>query len=375
MTMPSPSMTNQSLLLAVSKRMLSGGMIMKKSLALALVLMFVSSTALAFHDGGVARCSGCHTMHNSQNGVPVDPDSPNGNPWLLNKGTPSDTCLNCHAQSRGGFVYNLDPLNPIFSAAGSFVFLLEDNLNDSGRGAAIPGDAAGHNIIAPAYGLGADATLTSAPGGTFPASQMACSSCHDPHGRDTFRLLYGVGAIQDGLYTFTAPAPQAVGTRYGSVETASNHTAYQAGMSAWCGNCHGDYHTATTSKIVHPSGTMLGATIATNYNLYNGTDDVRGGNAASAYLTLVPFEDVANTDIASTAGPSASSRVMCLSCHRAHASSGPDAGRWDFTIQFMNQDGVASGSFPIPNPYLSDNQRSLCNKCHVKDEFDAPFSK
>ena len=79
----SPALTTRSLLLAVSNRMLSGGMKMKKTLALALALVFVASSALAFHDGGVARCSGCHTMHNSQDGVPVDPDSPNGNPWLL----------------------------------------------------------------------------------------------------------------------------------------------------------------------------------------------------------------------------------------------------------------------------------------------------
>ncbi len=369
----SPALTTRSLLLAVSHRMLSGGMKMKKTLALALALLFVSSTALAFHDGGVARCSGCHTMHNSQNGVPVDPDSPNGNPWLLNNATPSDTCLGCHAQSRGGFVYNSDPLNPIFSAAGSFVYLLEDNLNDTGRGSAVPGDAAGHNIVAPGYSLGADATLATAPGGTYTSSQLGCSSCHDPHGRDTFRLLYGVGTIQDGFYTFTQPAPVAEGGRYGSLETVDNHTAYQSGMSAWCGNCHGDFHSATTSKLVHPSGQALGATIATNYNLYNGTDDIRGGAAATAYLPLVPFEDPSTT-ITSTAGPTASSRVMCLSCHRAHASSGPDAGRWDFAVGFMNEDGIG-GSFPIPNPYLSDNQRSLCNKCHIKDEFDAPFAK
>lgn len=29
----------------------------------------VNGTALAFHSGGVAHCDGCHTMHNSENGV------------------------------------------------------------------------------------------------------------------------------------------------------------------------------------------------------------------------------------------------------------------------------------------------------------------
>ena len=60
---------------------------------------------------------------------------------------------------------------------------------------------------------------------------------------------------------------------------------------------------------------------------------------------------------------------MCLTCHRAHASSGPNAGRWDFNITFLSEDGLESGSYPLPDPYADPAQRSLCNKCHVKDEF------
>jgi hypothetical protein len=62
---------------------------------------------------------------------------------------------------------------------------------------------------------------------------------------------------------------------------------------------------------------------------------------------------------------------MCLTCHRAHASSAADAGRWDFQVTLLHEDGAESGSYQIPDPYASTNQRSLCNKCHNKDEFDA----
>ena len=99
------------------------------------------------------------------------------------------------------------------------------------------------------------------------------------------------------------------------------------------------------------------------YNLYNGTADSTGGTAATAYLAAVPFEDPAMT-MTSTSGPTASSRVMCLSCHRAHATSGPFAGRWDFYIDRLGDDGIVSGSYPIPNPYLDPNQEPLCRKCH-----------
>ena len=49
---------------------------MTKIFALAFAIVFVASPALAFHDAGVAHCNGCHTMHNSQDGALVDPDSP-----------------------------------------------------------------------------------------------------------------------------------------------------------------------------------------------------------------------------------------------------------------------------------------------------------
>ena len=53
----------------------------------------------------------------------------------------------------------------------------------------------------------------------------------------------------------------------------------------------------------------------------------------------------------------------------AHASSAADAGRWDFNVTLLEEDGDAFGTYPLPNPY-DENQRSLCNKCHGQDEFD-----
>ena len=368
------------------------GMKGMKVLALTLVagaVALFAGGAFAFHDGGVAHCNGCHTMHNSQDGALVDGDSPNGNPWLLIDATPSDVCLSCHA-TRLGAVFAVDVKNPAREiGGGNFIFLLEDNLNDghgggdlndpndpnSGWADAIPGDAAGHNLNAPGYGLSADVTLSTAPGGTFPGANLGCSSCHDPHGSDTFRLLYGAGRLVQDFYTFTNEAPDAVGTSIfgGPPESNSYHTAYNGDgpgtntMSAWCGNCHGNFHNNNT-QLIHPSGSTMKASVAGTYNLYNGTMDQLGAPAAP-YLAAVPFEDPSVTT-SSTTGPSASSLVSCVSCHRAHATSAPDAGRWDFSVTLLVEDGVESGSYAIPNPYPSDNQRSLCNKCHNKDAYD-----
>jgi len=334
------------------------------------IVALMSIPVMGFHDSGVAHCNGCHTMHNSQDGALVDPDSPNGNAWLLVDATPSDVCLGCHAEELGAVFWE-DVLNPASElGGGNFIFLLEDNINDGHGGAVEPitGDAAGHNLDAPGHGLAPDATLSQAPGGSFPAGVLGCTSCHDPHGTEDFRLLYGAGRTVQDFYTFTNAAPTAEGLPifFGS-ESNSNHTAYQGGMSAWCGNCHGDFHDNNT-QLVHPSGQTLGGTIATTYNLYNGSDDQTGGAVATAYLAAVPFEDAANTT-SSTAGPTASSQVSCITCHRAHATSAPDSGRWDFSVTFLHEDGVESNSYPIPNPY-NFPQKSLCNKCHNQDEFD-----
>ncbi|MDM7913897.1 MAG: hypothetical protein ACE15D_06755 [Candidatus Eisenbacteria bacterium] len=346
---------------------------MHRMIIIGLGICFVLATpSFAFHDGGVAACRGCHTMHNSEDGVPIDPDHPNGNAWLLKEANPSEMCLSCHATSRGKVFWN-DPLNPPpEKGAGNFTYLLEDNINDGHNGGQnpIPGHKAGHNIIAPSYGSVADPVLVTAPGGSFRSDHLACSSCHDPHGTQAFRLLYGAGRmVNDGYFLFENAAPTAEGINFSdSAPEANNyHTAYQGGMSAWCANCHGDYHNNGTA-LIHPSGETVGGSIADNYNMYNGTSDYEGGTQATAYLAAVPFEDASMT-IESTMGPSAGSQVSCISCHRAHATSAPNAGRWDFNLTLLAEDGVESGSYAIPNPY-DEHQRSLCNKCHVKDADD-----
>lgn len=335
------------------------------------VILLTHTSVWGFHDGGVAKCQSCHIIHNSENGS-SDPDSPNGNVYLLRFETASDLCLSCHAQQYGE-VLGTDPLNPPpEKGAGNFVFLLEDNINDASNGASnpIPGSASGHNLNAPSKGLTSDPNYTTAPGGTFSSSMLGCTSCHDPHGNTNYRMLYGIGPVQNNTYTFTNPAPVADGIDIElTSESKSNHNAYKSGMSDWCGNCHGmNYHmnSSNNSPLRHTAMQSLGSDITNRYNLYNGTDSPLGGNASIAYLPEVPFEDAGNT-INSTQGPSQNSKVMCLTCHRAHATSAPRAGRWDFNVGYLQEDGVASGSYPIPNPYQNSQQKQLCFKCHTED--------
>jgi len=331
-------------------------------IALACLVASLGGPASGFHDGGAGRCDGCHVMHDGN----VSP-GPAGD-VLLVAVSPSDVCLGCHDDSVGA-VMGGDPLvPPPERGGGNFVFLLEDNLNDAADGLTNPisGDAAGHSIIAPGRGLSADVRHTLAPGGTFPSFELGCTSCHDPHGNDNFRMLYGADPVQGGVTYFASPAPVAVGRSLSATESNSSHTAYKSGMSEWCGNCHGQYHDGTFSALEHPNGTNMDSDIVAQYNVYDGDANPTGGSSMTAYLAAVPFEDPGpTTSTSSTQGPTSLSRVMCLTCHRAHASSAPAAGRWDFNVSKLSEDGNVSSSYAIPSPYADPFQGTLCSKCHA----------
>jgi hypothetical protein len=334
-------------------------------------------------------------MHNSQNGVAMNYDASGTGPGtavgtgytdLLLFADKTDVCLSCHDGGGSYHIWSADPKAPDVTTAnrggGDFVFLEETNLNDAHAGASNPvlGYAAGHSVISTMKGTVQDPALAQSPGGTYSSANMSCTSCHDPHGTSAYRILYQDGQTVDtASFTATVVADGISLFFPGGGETDTNHNAYHSGFSAWCATCHGDFH-ASSGVLVHPSGETLGSDVATTYNLYDGTSDCianapagglpcGSGVQTTAYLAAVPFEDAATTT-SSTAGPTSTSTVACMTCHRAHATSAMDAGRWDFNITGLAEDGHESGSYAIPNPY-DEFQRSLCNKCHSQDEFDA----
>ena len=73
------------------------------------LLVTAAGPACAFHDGGVASCDGCHTMHNSGGGQPMATGKAagTGNRYLLRGSDPSSTCLICHASSVPGDGYRV----------------------------------------------------------------------------------------------------------------------------------------------------------------------------------------------------------------------------------------------------------------------------
>jgi hypothetical protein len=361
----------------------------------------LTGTAFAFHAGGVAHCDGCHSMHNS----PENPVSGTPNGQLLKGTDASSTCLNCHEGTGGYDIFSSNGSN--FKPGGDFFWLTQSYTNTV-RGNAVTSDPdnMGHNIVAVDFTLGVDGTNAQAPGGTYVSSQLGCTSCHDPHGQvqggtangqlpisvsGSYGAVPVAGTIagnyrilgDDQFKTLSAPAPIAVTAGFG--EDDSSHPSYGQGMAEWCASCHGQY---TGDPNKHPSGNLetLGATIAGNYNAYVATGDFTGGAGASAYTPLVPFErqetdkTILLAAVTSSQGPVAGDNVMCLTCHRAHASAFNNIGRWNFEDELLedgypsDQNLVDMGAVANADYYGRDiatdfgaYQRSLCNKCHVKD--------
>jgi hypothetical protein len=412
-----------------------------------------SGSALAFHEGGVAYCDGCHTMHNSSGNLKMTVGSNatgTANAYLLQGSDQSSTCLKCHSGSTaGGYKIATYPVPGAGSPplqlgpGGDFSWVQKDYAWTSPRSGTNPKDRHGHNIVASDFGFTADAKLTTSPGGTYPNTSLTCISCHDPHGKyritdaagttiatggkpihasgsygeaptageavGVYRLLGGTGykpaSVASGLaFSNTSPVAVAPSTYNRAEDTAQTRVAYGKGMSEWCGNCHAGLHNdAYPTNLRHPAGNGAKmTTVAATYNQYVKSGDLTGVQA-TAYNSMVPFEE-GTTDLATlashaditgtkTAGADVGNNVMCLSCHRAHASGFTSMTRWNNGAEFLTVNGdyanyvqgstneseygnLAAGMtrteykkamYDRPATQLATFQRSMCNKCHAKD--------
>jgi len=386
---------------------------MKKFFVLSTAILFtlsLSGLALAFHDGGVAHCDGCHSMHAGNGNANFKVQGPS----LTNGSDSSSTCLNCHNGNGGYHIASTDGSN--VSEGGDFHWVKDNGYTYVVRGSTKTDNFSnhGHNVVAADYGLAVDANLTAAPGGSFLAADLGCTSCHDPHGQAQGGTAGGAAPISvSGSYGAVPVAGTIAGNyrilydsnKVGFSEDApiaradgsnGKFVQYGSGMSGWCANCHGGFYTQSASGGMHPTDVAVPAT----YNSYVATGNYTG-DIATAYDPLVPVErgvTTASSDLplptdAATAGVGVdgTDNVMCLSCHRAHASAFGNALRWDMTEAFIAETWISLGSnvpatakeyykggvevdvavfdpakTPFSNGY-GEFQRTLCNKCHVQD--------
>lgn len=412
-------------------------------LAVAVVLLLAGGHPQAFHSGGVAECVGCHSMHSPKA----------GGSFLLIGSDPSSTCLSCHmvpgnltpssyhiATADADMPTGVPPVQR--TPGGDFGWLRKTyTMTIRGTTSTELGQTHGHNIVAADTSFVADTDNTIAPGGTFPAANLACTSCHDPHGGvrrlsdgtyanvthspgasnapviasgsynnsvapaagqavGAYRLLRGLNDTTQGV-TFAGVAIAIAPSTYNQSEATNQvRVAYGASGSDtwgnWCATCHPAMH--SSGNYVHPIDQSLGSDVANNYNAYVKSGDLTG-SATTSFTSLVPFAEntgdiptlqghAKNTN-AYLNGPGSSDKVMCLTCHRAHASGFTEALRFNVEGEFMIYNSTYPGTdttptvpqfargrlgaetqaayYDRPVTAFASYQRVLCNKCHAKD--------
>ncbi len=364
------------------------------------IALCMPRTGEAFHSGSASECKECHVDKKGS----------------LQGSDASSTCLRCHEAPPGtrkptayyiatngrDLGAGLPPAQ--LTPGGDFGYLRRSySWKASGSKESSPGERHGHNIVSVDYGYQADSAHATTPRGSYPSSALSCVSCHDPHEKisdNVYRLLGGVGyktSLAPGM-VFTVAPPVAVAPRdYNRPETATDtRVAYGRGMSEWCSNCHTN---GCAGAYGHPvcSGAQCTGEVIANYNAYVKSGDINGRSAAS-YTSLVPFEEGTNdrmllaqhaqNDGSYTAGPGYGSNVMCLTCHRAHASAWDHMARWNMNTEFIIHKGVYPGTdnrsspeyaqgrtttetrkayYDKPLTLFASHQRGLCNKCHIRD--------
>lgn len=345
---------------------------------------------------GTDRCAGCHRAHTAQGA------------YLLKEEQPG-LCFTCHGTSGTGASTDVvdgkgytgsDGLTPDKTRSGSSGALrgggFEFALLNSGSpqkevylsGTSVRSrnqhiytlttgqpTTSAHNVNGTdvnAWGNGA-VSSTASYGTTV---QLACSSCHDPHGNGNYRILRSVpeqsGATAPGITIPDATAKVYVTSDYW--ETGDSNTApitvgtttvdsFSANIAQWCTTCHtrylagsGSYRTDSTDAVYryrHRSDALKAlSTTATNadgspvYPDIYGTASVKGGGSAN-----------------------------CITCHVAHGSNATmgDVSKTvtnpDGSPAYVNQDSgnVLDGT---GSPALGDSRllrvdnRGMCLMCH-----------
>lgn len=348
-----------------------------KNLGNFLILLFViyALCSLFFAIDAYARvkgkCKNCHSMHYSYEGEGMTYGALEGPfPYLTEGG-----CLGCHGQYPSGseniivrgktrIPQILHHMENADLAAGNFYYVA-DGYNPDYR--------KGHNVIG--ISLQEDTPMNKPPafipgviipGGTGPLDwsedeqRLTCAGTWGCHGNrnitDPYKAIYGAhhaddreidGSTVGKSYRFLYGIVGVEHEDWEYLATINNHNGYKGDIahdsmdtiSYLCGECHAKFHP-------HPNlgGRLeVGQAYSIDFLWVRHPADiafetVHGGYADSEYQGYIRYSLESPVAFDEPTGGETQvddrSIVMCLSCHRAHASLYPDILRWDYANIF-----------------------------------------
>lgn len=343
-------------------------------------------------------CANCHVMHAMEGGVATQASLKGGAAVSI---APQDfllrnTCLGCHAGVSAAPNTSTQPPKVYVTgggtelAGGNFKYI-DDNGDTYGHN---PSEIANGDALTqpPGWKTGFDDIDTNevGNGGAWGVDQLTCAGvwgCHGNHDAtgvsgahhnntngllnaaaivgNSYRFLLGIKGYEDPDYEFTKDATDHNVYR-GEARAADTPTVTKDTISYLCAECHGIFHSGEGGAPYSDGTSTDGDALFSSPWIRHPVDfSMPYTDAAkpeyddyAAYDVTVPVATSQNIAPGAMDVTVATDRiVMCLSCHRAHASAYPAALRWDYDLMLA---GTA----------LAPDRNTGCFACHSAKDGD-----
>jgi hypothetical protein len=365
----------------------------KINLASISIIVFLLISCIYSYAKITGPCVNCHTMHASQNGT--SGGIAYGGSSLPQPALTRGTCFGCHGQGTankivtiGGSdipqVYHTDGYGDL--AGGNFAYIL----GAKGSGAS---DAKGHNIIE----LNNEDDVLNGPPGPINQffhdqivldTNLTCAGENGCHGTNritgsgsgitavkgahhnnvdgkcdtantvanSYRFLCGVKGLENtGTYKwqnynannhneyFGVTTPLILGCGGGEISCHGGPcptSSPNGSISAFCGTCHGLFHTLTGPGMENWEG--IGRTTSSPFQRHPTDIVLPASGEYSAYTNYsveAPIGRASVPDAMSSIVTPGIDVVTCLSCHGAHGTNYSDILRWDYSTMVAGGGG------------------------------------
>ncbi len=298
-------------------------------------------------------CAGCHRAHTALG------------PNLIAAATETALCLTCHGSSGAGATTNVvDGVEAGTShglRGGGFVNALMDTAWD---GAAVSRPATSAHLFdgATASTMWGSGAIGSGPGES--RVSLACASCHNPHGNNSYRILRPIptGApASTGItvaeqvtkaYTVASAQNRYFGEKYGN---GVYDWEWQYELVQWCAQCHTRYDAYYEYGTSGAPGSTDSGDPTFKYRHMTRYD--WSINCALCH----PGSNGINADDPFDVGYATAHEATCENCHVAHGSSAR-MGTYSGTVAWPNQATDPSGN--ARSSLLRLDNRGVCIGCH-----------